>query len=58
MADAFPSQADAVPILQDDLLRDRVRQFMEFLDDEVGVGTDGFRPPASGSTIPLLSSFF
>jgi hypothetical protein len=44
MADAFPSQADAVPILQDDLLRDRVRQFMEFLDDEVGVGTAVLRP--------------
>lgn len=33
---AYPlgSQADPIPILADDLLKDRVRQFLEFLDDQ------------------------
>jgi hypothetical protein len=26
---------DAIPALADDLLKDRIRQFLEFLDDEV-----------------------
>jgi hypothetical protein len=26
---------DPLPLLQDDLLKDRIRQFVEFLDDEV-----------------------
>jgi hypothetical protein len=29
---------DAIPALADDLLKDRIRQFLEFLDDEVSRG--------------------
>lgn len=37
MADIDPSQNGPVgPILADDLMRDRSRQFTEFLDDQVG----------------------
>lgn len=34
---ALPPTAtqDAIPALADDLLKDRIRQFLEFLDDEV-----------------------
>lgn len=28
---------DAIPALADDLLKDRIRQFLEFLDDEVSL---------------------
>lgn len=35
MAD-FGSTQDNTPVLADDLMRDRARQFVEFLDDEVG----------------------
>ena len=31
------SSQDAGPVLADDLMRDRARQFVEFLDDDVGV---------------------
>ncbi len=45
MADPQPSQTqNDLPILADDQLRDRVRQFVEFLDDEVG--PHGFRTTA------------
>lgn len=36
MAD-FASTQDNTPVLADDLMRDRARQFVEFLDDEVGL---------------------
>ena len=40
MADIDPSQNGPVgPILADDLMRDRSRQFTEFLDDQVGPRT-------------------
>jgi hypothetical protein len=39
MADYNPTAQqqtqDPLPLLQDDLLKDRIRQFVEFLDDEV-----------------------
>jgi DNA replication licensing factor MCM3 len=31
---------DAIPALADDLLKDRIRQFLEFLDDEVSPGAN------------------
>jgi hypothetical protein len=34
MAD-IPTNTQDIPIAGDDLLRDRARQFVEFLDDEV-----------------------
>lgn len=33
---AEPATQDALPVLADDLMRDRSRQFVEFLDDDVG----------------------
>ena len=41
MADYNPTAQqqtqDPLPLLQDDLLKDRIRQFVEFLDDEVSI---------------------
>lgn len=34
MADLLSQTQDPMPVLQDDLLKDRIRQFTEFLDDE------------------------
>nr|XP_018263376.1 minichromosome maintenance protein 3 [Kwoniella dejecticola CBS 10117]OBR85534.1 minichromosome maintenance protein 3 [Kwoniella dejecticola CBS 10117] len=34
MADNLPSTQDLMPVLADDLMRDRSRQFVEFLDDD------------------------
>lgn len=34
MADLLTQTQDPMPVLQDDLLKDRIRQFTEFLDDE------------------------
>jgi hypothetical protein len=37
MADLLTQTQDPMPVLQDDLLKDRIRQFTEFLDDEVSI---------------------
>lgn len=38
MADLLTQTQDPMPVLQDDLLKDRIRQFTEFLDDETQAG--------------------
>lgn len=35
----FASQPEPTAIVADDLMRDRARQFVEFLDDEVSFGS-------------------
>jgi hypothetical protein len=53
------SNLDAGPVLQDDLMRDRARQFVEFLDDEVGfalVATMFQHGPEKGRTSMCMKS--
>lgn len=51
---------DAIPALADDLLKDRIRQFLEFLDDEVSleacVGGWSLTALATGSPLDMITT--